>query len=277
MIGPLIWMLAGAGALWAVWRAVSWGTRRAGLVRPNYRGTPIPVAFGLVTVLWAAAALLTAPISLGLAAGVVWPYVAALAGFGLLGLADDIWGDRSARGLRGHVRALIGGRRVTTGLVKAVGGVVLAAALAAELSGGRPWRMAAGALVIALSANAVNLLDLRPGRAGAVFLVLALALGCSLAASGRARAAWPLALVAAPAIAVYCADRRGSVMMGDAGSNALGAVLGVALVSAAPTWGLSLALIALLALHIFAERASITRAIEASPVLRALDRLTGVR
>src|SRR5260370_41161378 len=51
------------------------------------------------------------------------PAATALVVFGLVGLADDLWGDRSIGGFRGHLRQLVEHGRVTTGLVKlAVGG-----------------------------------------------------------------------------------------------------------------------------------------------------------
>src|SRR5262249_2132501 len=134
-----------------------------------------------------------------------------------VGLADDLWGDRTAGGFRGHLRQLVEKGRVTTGLIKLAvgGGASLALGLwlaggaaplllrgvlepAAPSSASRPplpdlaprpppaWlgglEVLASALVIALCANTVNLLDLRPLRAlkgfglGALLLTLFLAL-----------------------------------------------------------------------------------------------------
>ncbi len=67
-------------------------------------------------------------------------------------------------------------------------------------------------------------------------------------------------------------------MMGDTGSNLLGATLGLSL--AAPPVNIPVrltALLLLLALHILAERLSLTKLIEQKPFLQRLDRLTGVR
>jgi UDP-N-acetylmuramyl pentapeptide phosphotransferase/UDP-N-acetylglucosamine-1-phosphate transferase len=67
------------------------------------------------------------------------------------------------------------------------------------------------------------------------------------------------------------------MMMGDSGSNMLGAVLGMAFVfetsvSARIVW---LALI--VALHIFSEKYSISQTIEKKSVLRWVDRRLGER
>src|SRR5207248_2635405 len=130
--------------------------------------------------------------------------------------------------------------------------------------------------IIALSANALNLLDLRPGRAGAAFLLgasLLIAFGWDYQA-GMPELLW----VVFPAIMVYALDRNGEVMMGDTGSNVLGGALGLALILAMPAvWARLLALAMLLAIHVVAERVSLTDLIERTPLLRRLDSLTGVR
>jgi uncharacterized membrane protein len=61
-------------------------------------------------------------------------------------------------------------------------------------------------------------------------------------------------------------------MLGDAGANALGAVVGT-LFLAGPMWLLWAAAAVLLALQLASERVSFSRVIEANRVLRAADRL----
>jgi hypothetical protein len=68
-------------------------------------------------------------------------------------------------------------------------------------------------------------------------------------------------------------DLRERGMLGDGGSNALGAVLGLAAVSG-PSTRARLALVAGLAgLNVAAEAVSLGRLIERTPVLRELDAL----
>lgn len=237
---------------------------RAGFAQPNFRGQPVPVSAGVaaafiyvsVLLLWHAAQ----PDSLILHLAFV---VCAMA---LAGFADDVWGDKSAQGLRGHGRLLLQGRW-STGAVKAVFGLLVGLAAARTAAGG-VYGTLVGGVVIALAANAVNLLDVRPGRAlkGAAFLHAAL-----LAASWPA----PLWLYVLPLWGVLAAyapyDLRAKAMLGDGGANWIGAVAGVAAVSGLTPAGLAVAAAALVLLHVVAETESITGWIERVPLLRRLD------
>jgi UDP-N-acetylmuramyl pentapeptide phosphotransferase/UDP-N-acetylglucosamine-1-phosphate transferase len=120
--------------------------------------------------------------------------------------------------------------------------------------------------LVAGTANLVNLLDLRPGRAAKAASIAAAA-GLRGPAGG---------LVAGPlgaALAVLPADLGEQVMLGDAGANALGALLGLR-AAAVPSRPVRAGLLAVVtALTLASERISFTRVIEATPGLRELDRL----
>jgi len=102
--------------------------------------------------------------------------------FGSLGLLDDLAGDEGAKGWRGHLMAFFRQRKVTTGFIKLVGGGVGAIFLSAwlfsvnvspslpRLSANWLLLLIFGAVLIALSANTLNLLDVRPSRALKGFL-----------------------------------------------------------------------------------------------------------
>ena len=62
-------------------------------------------------------------------------------------------------------------------------------------------------------------------------------------------------------------------MLGDAGANALGALLGVALAARTGTAGRAVLLAGLAGLTAASERVSFTRVIESTPGLRELDAL----
>jgi len=167
------------------------------------------------------------------------PAVAAVAA---IGLADDIWSGPE-RGFRLHLRA---GR--TTGVVKLVG-IPLVGLLAT--------RKLSGALLVGLAANFLNQLDTRPGRALKAYLLGALAVGAP----------------AGSAVLLLPYDLREKVMLGDSGSNALGAMLGLSSVSRLTGKSRWLAIGALAGLTLLGERRSLGELIECTPGLRTLDRL----
>ena len=179
----------------------------------------------------------------GAAVGLAAPAVAPVAA---IGLVDDLCSGPE-RGFRAHLAS-----GPTTGTLKLVGIPLYALA---------KTRSPSGALLVGLAANAVNQLDTRPGRALKAFGLGALLL----------RGAPRRALVAAVLIAPY--DLKEMAMLGDAGSNALGAVLGfssVELLTGRSRWG---AIGALSLLTLIGERRSLGAMIESTPVLRAFDRL----
>jgi hypothetical protein len=168
----------------------------------------------------------------------------AVMGTALLGLADDVWSGPE-RGFRSHLRH---GR--TTGVLKLVG--IPALALAATRSPSR-------ALYVALAANALNLLDTRPGRALKAFL------------AGAAAMRGPTLPYAAVAVLLLPYDLREMAMLGDAGSNALGAVLGYGSVSKLTARGRLFAIGALAGLTLAGERRSLGELIERTPGLAQFD------
>ena len=90
----------------------------------------------------------------------------------------------------------------------------------------RRGRSCSAGLVVASAANTANLLDLRPGRCAKVFLPLWV-VGCLLDPGGGA---WSAGLARA-ALAALPFDLREEGMLGDAGANALGAVVGTLLLA----------------------------------------------
>jgi UDP-GlcNAc:undecaprenyl-phosphate GlcNAc-1-phosphate transferase len=248
---------------------------RLGMVRSNFRDDRIPVSYGIVILLWSAPTLASLSVLLPSRRRELAAFCLVAAVLGILGFIDDRWGDRSRTGLKGHFRAFFVEGVVTTGFAKAVGGGLIALAVPRFVLQIDWPNSALDGAIIALCANALNLLDLRPGRAGAVFLALATVI---FAIQWNAGAISPLAFLAIPALVVYERDARGRVMMGDSGSNLLGGTLGLALTTACPGVGARLAILTLLAaLHVVAERASITNIIEGNAILRRLDGMTGVR
>jgi hypothetical protein len=305
----------------------------------NYRGRTITPGIGLVWLLWAAGVGLAAALqgvtvefirnatepadplrwlfiegSWPMRAGVMLALVLAAFGFGL---ADDVFGDRSVRGFRGHVGALAHGR-LTTGGLKLLGiGAVSAWASLMIVNGSLAtrdeilvpgWRgvaawiasWALATIVIALTANLLNLMDLRPGRALKVYSLLATvgvagvyALTFRSALSGADRFApvtlaypwleWAVGAIAAllvvlgPVAAVWRFDLGELSMVGDAGANAAGALAGFMLACSLSLPGLAVAAVLLVALNAASERVSFSEVIASNQLLRWLDGLGRVR
>jgi UDP-N-acetylmuramyl pentapeptide phosphotransferase/UDP-N-acetylglucosamine-1-phosphate transferase len=253
------------------------------LARQNYRGRTLPTAAGIVlplaAVLVEGGRAVAGSFGVGDGPGIgtvrALVLMAAL-GFGLLGLIDDLGGGggmpaadgRADRGFRGHVGALAQGR-VTTGALKLFGGGVVALLVVAPVVGESPGRLLADGALVALCANLGNLLDRAPGRtvkvSVAAFAVLALAARRTEALSGTA-------VVVGAALGLLLDDLHERLMLGDAGSNVLGAVLGLAVVAACGTAARDIVLVGVAGLNVAGELVSFSRVIDAVPPLRALDR-----
>lgn len=244
--------------------------------RVNYRGRHVDLVAGPAFALGAAAGLLAAP---GITAAHRAAGLTALLGSATFGLIDDLADRSHAKGLAGHVRALAGGR-LTTGGVKVVGigASSLLAALLSRDGGARPNAGAAlvAGGIIAASANLVNLLDLRPGRALKVGILGAMLWGLRAADSpGSSGSAQVCAGgVIGPSLVLWRADLDEEAMLGDCGANALGALLGVLLLlrtSHRPSAVRTRILFGMACATVISEKVSFTAVIEATPVLRHID------
>ncbi|MBS1847889.1 MAG: hypothetical protein JST73_06380, partial [Actinobacteria bacterium] len=174
------------------------------------------------------------------------------------------------RGFRGHVGALVRGR-LTTGGVKLLGGGFLAVMVTPTAHGFIWWRVLLGAAVIALAANTANLFDRAPARCikGALLWGVVLFATCDAAARPSLGG---VAIVLGAAIGLMVFDAREQLMLGDAGSNVLGAVLGWGVVATTGWVTQVVVLAALVALNIVSERVSFSKVIDGNRVLRAIDR-----
>jgi UDP-GlcNAc:undecaprenyl-phosphate/decaprenyl-phosphate GlcNAc-1-phosphate transferase len=253
------------------------GLRDAGLVRENYRGALL--AFPLGAVLATAALVTLAPLAilndradLDLLEPGLRQWLPYLLGIAFLGFLDDSLGRGEAvatpRGWRGHWAALRGGS-LSTGAIKAIGALALAAYVVSG-RGLESWRYLADILLLILATNLFNLLDLRPGRAEKALALLA---------AGLCLGAWtfePLELLgifAGPVLVGAWLTLGERAMLGDTGSNLIGAVAGVWLLTVLGADGRLVALAIVLALTVYGEIRSISATIDSVPPLRWLDSL----
>ena len=251
--------------------------RRSGLARENYRGRR--VAFPAGAVLVACSLIALAPLAVlddradpDLLGPDLRRWTVYVLGVALLGVIDDALGrgDEPAtpRGWRGHARALASGR-FSTGAIKAIGALALAAYATSGL-GQRDFAYAADLALLLLTTNLFNLLDLRPGRVEKVFVAL---LACLCVGALTATPIELLGIFIGPVLigAVYTLRER--AMLGDTGSNLVGALAGISLLVTLGQTGVYVALGIVVALNIFGEFRSISRTIEGVPLLRSLDSL----
>ena len=320
-------LIALGSAVIVGWLLPAWAMKRlvpslegSGPRVTNYRGRSIPTGLGTVWLVWATSvAVVDAALfylvlmggsqpetaaAVNTTLGIMGPLTLLVPGAFAFGLVDDLFGGHAVKGFRGHLGALAHGRLTTGGLkLLGIGSLSLVAGFSAVrqtvsyrggwlevVSGLAAWACAAG--VIALSANLVNLTDLRPGRALKVYGALA-TIGVGLAtwtvwtggapdsASGSPlQLLWIgslklslLALVLGPVLAVWRFDLGERAMLGDAGANAMGALAGFLLAWRSPLWLLAVLAMVFLALNLASERVSFSDVIERTTFLRWLDGL----
>ncbi len=194
-------------------------------------------------------------------------------GVALLGLLDDALGRGAeadtARGWRGHAAAVLAGR-FSTGAIKAVGALALAA-YAVSGRGREGIDYVADLALLLLATNLFNLLDLRPGRVEKVF---------GLLLAGLCLGAWtadPVELLGLFIGPVAGRSRaftlRERAMLGDTGSNLVGALAGVAMLVALGDTGRWIALAIVVALTVYGEFRSISTTIDRFRHCAGLDSL----
>jgi len=258
---------------WFAWgfglAALGWLlARRAGSRwrKPNHRGRAIPATLGWALALAAAGIALVVARQVqvvGLRDSQTGELLAAAIVF-LGGVIDDGFGG-AVRGLRGHLRALLGGR-VTTGGLKLAAAVLAAAITVAWTPREHLWANLLALVAIAGCTNVWNGLDVSPGRALKGFLLVAIVL---LIVDVKAF----LLVCTGAAAASLVPDLRERGMLGDSGANLLGFLAGAEIVRRLPEVWLVPAALIVIGLNVLAETVTFTRTIEAIGPLRWFDRL----
>lgn len=251
------------------------GLSEAGFTRPNHRGAELAFPLGVLLVVSSIIAL--APLAvlddragLDLIDPELQRWVVYLLGIALLGILDDALGlgssEDSPRGWRGHLRAVAAGR-LSTGAIKAVGAVALAAYVVSGTGNEWPMYLVDVALLV-LTTNLFNLFDLKGGRVEKLLALVFL---------GLCLGSWSLAPIEVLGVflAPFLVGARFTLgeraMLGDTGSNLAGAIAGVGLLLTLGDTAQVIALGIVLGLTIFGEFRSISAVIERFPPLRFID------
>jgi hypothetical protein len=252
---------------------------RMGITGRNYEGREVANRIGLF--LWIALGLFQLfPFVRSIEGmdGLYWIYTSALTVVFIAGWLDDAYGTPQAKGLRGHWNYMKRYKKMTSGLWKVLATMASAAGFVVYAQGIAVSSLFL-VLLIGLSTNVMNLFDLRPGRALKAFLSLSAIIAVVAVMGGAVGAVVAVFMlpIVFGGLLLLPGDVRSRWMLGDTGANFLGFALGawIALFCNALQQGLFF--VGFATLQWYAERHSITAAIERQPLLRWLDQLGRAR
>lgn len=272
----LLAFVGGAAAAALLWILLTPAFAAEIFTRQNFRGRDLPTAAGVIVAL--VAVLGEAVVALVDAAGTdpdpellvgMRATTLVAVGFALLGLLDDLGGVGQSGGFRGHLAELAKGR-LTTGATKLFGGAALGVIAATSRSGDSLGRLLADGALVALAANLGNLFDRAPGRAIKVTLIAGVVL---VVAVGFEPVLVGVVMALGAAAGLILPDLRERLMLGDAGANVLGAVVGLGVVLTCSPTVRTVVLVLVAALNVASEKVSFSRVIDQVPPLKALDHL----
>lgn len=237
------------------------------LVRPNYKGENIPIGMGIV---FLPMTIINSILLLFFTStNQIHIYILL---FGIMsmffaGIIDDTIGNRDVSGLGGHFRSLLNGN-LTTGGFKALFGGFVGLLISVTISK-NIVDIVVNTLIIALSTNFMNILDLRPGRAIKVYLLIMFSIFIKATSDFRNM----VVLIIPSVLSYFRIDLKAKAMMGDAGSNVLGISLGIFFVMGFTLKTRLLWLLFLIFIHGVTEKYSLTKIIENNKVLNYIDKI----
>lgn len=232
----------------------------------NYNKKEIPVGIGLLLLL---STVVSSSFILFMTDEpmMYFVYLFGLSLIGFAGILDDLVGEEKVKGLKGHLIKMYKGELTSGGLKAIIGGLTalyVSFAFSIDLID-----LLLNTLLILFYINAMNLFDVRPGRAIKVFLIICIIIWISSKAPDR----FLTFLLIGGILPLFKGDLKEEYMLGDTGSNILGYTLGF---TSAISMNISLKfflIILLVILHIIAEVTSITTLINKNPLLKYIDNL----
>ncbi len=234
----------------------------------NYKNDEIPICMGLLFVF-------VQFITLSIIMTIdrfndknIMAYLITFIMMGLVGLIDDLIGDKKIKGFKGHIKSFFRGNLTTGGMKAGVG--FLVALFASSILTDNLIEIIINVFVIALFTNLINLFDLRPGRSIKVFILLSIIMLFTSIGDNYNFILFSFLGI----IFVYLPlDLKAKAMMGDIGSNVMGLTLGVYCALTHDIIIKSIYLFILAIIHILAERLSFSKLIENNKLLKFLDNI----
>lgn len=238
---------------------------RCGAVKKNYLGKDLPIGMGLGILIGILPSYLLIDymnLNFNNLYLILFIYTLTV----LVGFIDDIIGETNIKGLKGHLTLFFKENIITTGTLKAI--IISLVSIFFSFSISTDFiSVIVNFLILIFTTNSFNLLDVRPGRAVKVYLVLSIIV---LLFSPKNQ----LLLIFLFSIISYIPwDLKQKGMLGDTGSNLLGISLGITLVLNFNLLVKTVILLMLIILHIYTEKRSLSILIAKNPLLNYLDNL----
>lgn len=185
----------------------------------------------------------------------------------LIGWLDDHFGENQIKGFRGHFVTLFREKRITSGMLKAFYGLLVALFCTFFYQQGLLHWLTSSSLVL-FSIHFFNLLDVRPGRAIKGFWLL---LAFTLPFLSFFSLLFFIVPIVLSTVVLFQYDRKCVVMLGDTGSNVLGGIFGFILMLHIPVSLQLVYVVLFIGLAFFAEKYSFSAVIKKNPLLSRID------
>ncbi|MEB1806526.1 MAG: hypothetical protein LPK26_04325 [Bacillaceae bacterium] len=192
-----------------------------------------------------------------------------LFGLWLIGLVDDVMGDRRTKGLKGHLRKLIQEGTFSTALLKLTGTIMLAYIWISLMEPATVEQWIRYSIILILTPHVMNLFDTRPLRVWKVSLLhAAIFLPYVVVDVTFAYYLFLLSFF----FLFYVLDGHAVAMLGDNGATLIGGILAIVTVLYAPVLQQYIVITLLIILTVIAERISFSKWIEKHPLMKRVDK-----
>ncbi|MDQ0208920.1 hypothetical protein [Alkalicoccobacillus murimartini] len=237
---------------------------------PNYEQRTLPYSLGVVVVYGYAVMCAFPPSD-----SVVFSYLSLgyVLGIWIIGFVDDRYGKSQPKGIRGHVQLLIQDRTWTTGLIKAVGTIVLAGVYTFFSQPQSATTSIFMFLLLCLLPHVMNLFDTRPLRVWKISLLASAVIVAFMPLPSFSTLLYVLTIF----YLVYVLEGEKKAILGDNGATSCGAIIAIWLTHEGTSELQWFSAVILFLLLLTAERVSFSEWIAKRRVLRWMDGLGVVK